>query len=201
MCIFCTLILKMQPNIQQYYPSFYTFYESHFFAGQTPVPPRSGTWILDLSHDPIWAIWLAEVRKFHQHHDRINDRSWWRHQMETISALLAICAGIHRSPVNSSHKGQWRGALMFSLICTWINCWVKKDEAGDLRRHRVHYDVTVMLSSVDIGATIRWYSSVTQWFPECTILPFSTARGCHIALGNTIPSVTESSTINYINMN
>ena len=32
---------------------------------------RSGTWIFDLSHDPIWVIWLAEVRKFHQHHDRI----------------------------------------------------------------------------------------------------------------------------------
>ena len=29
--------------------------------------------------------------------------------------------GIHRSPVNSPHKGQWRGALMFSLICVWIN--------------------------------------------------------------------------------
>ena len=43
-----------------------------FFPGQTPVPPRSGTWILDLSHDPIWAIWLAEVNKFHQHHDRID---------------------------------------------------------------------------------------------------------------------------------
>ena len=27
--------------------------------------------------------------------------------------------GIHRSPVNSPHKGQWRGALMFSLICAW----------------------------------------------------------------------------------
>ena len=39
--------------------------------------------------------------------------SWWRHQMETFSALLAICAGIHRSPVNSLHKGRWRGALMF----------------------------------------------------------------------------------------
>ena len=25
--------------------------------------------------------------------------------------------GIHRSPVNSPHKGQWHGALMFSLIC------------------------------------------------------------------------------------
>ena len=40
--------------------------------------------------------------------------AWWRHQMETFSALLDICAGIHRSPVNSPHKGQWRGALMFS---------------------------------------------------------------------------------------
>ena len=41
------------------------------FPGQTPVPRRSETWILDLSHDQIWAIWLAGVRKFDQHHDRI----------------------------------------------------------------------------------------------------------------------------------
>ena len=52
--------------------------------------------------------------------------------------------GIHRSPVNSPHKGQWRGALMFSLICAWINDWVNNREAGDLRRHRAHYDVIVM---------------------------------------------------------
>ena len=51
---------------------------------------------------------------------------------------------IHRSPVNSPHKGQWRGALMFSLICVWINDWVNNGEAGDLRRYRIHYDVTVM---------------------------------------------------------
>ena len=31
---------------------------------------------------------------------------------------------IHRSPVNSPDKGQWRGALMFSLICAWRNGWV-----------------------------------------------------------------------------
>ena len=43
--------------------------------------------------------------------------SWWRHQMETFSALLAFVRGIHRSPVNFPHKGQWRGALMLSLIC------------------------------------------------------------------------------------
>ena len=43
-----------------------------------------------------------------------------------------------------THKGQWRGALMFSLICTRINGWVNNGDAGDLRRHRAHYDVTVM---------------------------------------------------------
>ena len=70
--------------------------------------------------------------------------SWWRHQMKTFSALLAISAGIHRSQVNITHKSQWRGALMFSLICAWINGWVN-NEAGDLRRHCAHYDVTAML--------------------------------------------------------
>ena len=70
--------------------------------------------------------------------------SWWRHQMEAFSALLALCAGNSPVPVNSPHKGQWRGALMFSLICVWINDWVNNREAGDLRRHRGHYDVIVM---------------------------------------------------------
>ena len=53
--------------------------------------------------------------------------TWWRHQMETFSALLALCAGNSPVPVNSPHKGQWRGTL-----------------AGDLRRHRAHYDITIM---------------------------------------------------------
>ena len=47
-------------------------------------------------------------------------------------------------PVNSPYKGQWRGALVFSLICAWINCWVNNCEAGDLRRHRAHYDIIVI---------------------------------------------------------
>ena len=68
--------------------------------------------------------------------------TWWRHQMEAFSALLALCAGISPVPVNSPHKGQRRGALMLSLICAWMNDWVNNCEAGDLRR--VHYDVIVM---------------------------------------------------------
>ena len=65
--------------------------------------------------------------------------TWWRHQMETFSVLLAICAG------NSPPKGQWRGALMFSFIFAPINGWVNNRDADDLRRHRTHYDVIVMI--------------------------------------------------------
>ena len=53
--------------------------------------------------------------------------------------------GIHGSPVNFPHKGQWRGALMFSFISTRINGWINNREAGDLRRHRAHYDIIVMM--------------------------------------------------------
>ena len=45
-------------------------------------------------------------------------------QMETFPAKLALCAATHRLPVNSPHKGRWRGAFMFSLICAWANSWV-----------------------------------------------------------------------------
>ena len=33
----------------------------------------------------------------------------------------------------------------FSLISAWINGWVNNSEAGDLRHHRAHYDVSVMV--------------------------------------------------------
>ena len=62
--------------------------------------------------------------------------------------------GIHRSPVNSPHKGQWRWALMFSLICVWINSWVNNREAGDLRRHRAFYGVIVMTNK---ASYCPWY--------------------------------------------
>ena len=64
--------------------------------------------------------------------------------METFPRYWPFVRGIHRSPVNSPHKGQWRRSMMFSLICAWMNDWVNNREAGDLRRHRAHYDVIVM---------------------------------------------------------
>ena len=73
---------------------------------------------------------------------------WPRHddviKLKHFPRYWPYVLGIHRSPVNSPHKGQWRGALMFSLIYTRINGWVNDGEAGDLRRHRAHYGVTVL---------------------------------------------------------
>ena len=66
----------------------------------------------------------------------------WKH----FPCYWTFVRGIHRSPVNSPHKGQWRGPLMFSLTYAWINGWVNNHEAGHLRRHRAHYDVIVMAS-------------------------------------------------------
>ena len=49
------------------------------------------------------------------------------------------------------HKGQWREALIFSSICARINNWVSNGEAGDLRRYRAHYDVTVISISPNVS--------------------------------------------------
>ena len=64
----------------------------------------------------------------------------WKH----FPRYWPFVRGIHRSPVNSPHKGQWRVALMFYLICARINRWVNDGEVGDLRRHRAQWDVAVM---------------------------------------------------------
>ena len=80
----------------------------------------------------------------------------WNGNMFRVTGFCAgnspVTAGIHRSPVNSPHTDQWRGALMFSLICAWTSGWVNNQDAGDLRRNCAHYDGTVM-----------WCRIVIQW--------------------------------------
>ena len=65
----------------------------------------------------------------------------WKH----FPLYWPFVRGIHRLPVNSPQRGQWCGALMFSVIYAWINGCVDNCEVGDLRRHRAHYDVIAML--------------------------------------------------------
>ena len=67
----------------------------------------------------------------------------WKH----FPRFWPFVRGIHWSPVDSPCKGQWHGALMISLICAWTNGIARNRDAGDLRCHRTHYDVTVMSHS------------------------------------------------------
>ena len=77
--------------------------------------------------------------------------------METFSALLVydciyvcvcVCVGGGGGGFTGRHdiplKGQWRGALMFSLIYAWTHGWVNNPDAAEMRRHRAHYDVSWM---------------------------------------------------------
>ena len=105
------------------------------------------------------------------HHD---DVIKWKH----FPPYWPFVRGIHRSPLNYPHKGQWRGCFlwsaqrpvtrMFSLICVWINGWVNNHEAGDLRRYRAHYDVIVMHEYMYVFAyndkTIKQNKSVCLFF-------------------------------------
>ena len=97
----------------------------------------------------------------------------WKH----FPRYWPFVRGIHRTPLNSPHKGQWRGALMFSLICTWIYGWVNNGKADDLRRHRAHYDVTVMTCLV-----VSW-----QWWEGNRIIALSLSARRHTPLSMMTP--------------
>ena len=115
----------------------------------------------------LWNIWV-------DHDDAIK----WKH----FPRYWPFVRGIHRSPVNSPHKGQWRGAFMFSLICAWINGGVNNREAGDLRRHQAHYYVIVMFirSSMELSRFV-----VVQSHGP---LPFLTCMGLSMVAYFTHPS-------------
>ena len=89
--------------------------------------------------DPL--TWIYPIKHVHGFHD---DVIKWKH----FPRYWPFLRGIHRSAVNSTQKGQWRGALMFSSIWVWINGWVNNREASDLRRYRAHYGVIVMMGSI-----------------------------------------------------
>ena len=125
------------------------------------------TIVLSFSIDVVLTIFMRKISRFlwsfhrgnHIYFDRyfnnglINTQVWcvclaWFHddviKWKHFPRYWPFVRGIHRSPVNFPHKGQWRGALKFSLICARINGWVNYRETGDLRRHQAHCDVIIM---------------------------------------------------------
>ena len=114
---------------------------------------RLGLWAYDVFVKWVAGTWRWKSMRALSHDDFIK----WKH----FSRYWPFVRGIHRSPVNSPHKGQWRRALMFSLICAGINGCVNNDEAGDLRRHRAHFDVAVMLIfGYPYRKPVRWCCTV-----------------------------------------
>ena len=111
--------------------------------------------VISVSKAGCWVdqVIVSPVLTFSRHDDVIK----WKH----FPRYWPFVRGLHRYPVNSPHKGQWREALMFSWLCAWINGWVNNDEAGDLRRHRAHYGVIVMLKPnrtyVNTYVRCSWY--------------------------------------------
>ena len=93
----------------------------------------------------------------------------WKH----FPRYWPFVRGIHRSPVNSPHKGQWRGASVLSLICAWTNGWVNNRDAGDFRRHCAHFEVIVMLRRhwcypcrhINVFKTVAVNVICDQWRP------------------------------------
>ena len=91
------------------------------------------------THEHIWTLTQTQVTAIPKGQN-YDDIIKWKH----FPSYWPYVWGIHRSPVNSPHKGQWRRALIFSLICASMNGWANNHEAGDLRHHHAHYDITVM---------------------------------------------------------
>ena len=77
--------------------------------------------------------------------------------METFPRYWPFVRGIHRSPVNSTYKGQWRGALIFSLMYAWINSWVNN-------RFQCAFGYTrVGRAKVNQSKTVQTQSNLNRW--------------------------------------
>ena len=117
-------------------------YQHHWYAKQLIklcinfFQPCVGCWYLTVKYCYICGDNAAQ----YLHDDVVKWKHFPRHR--------PFVWGIHRSSVNSPRKVQWRGALTISLIFAWISGWVNNRGAGDLRRHRAHFDVTVMSNPI-----------------------------------------------------
>ena len=87
--------------------------------------------------------------------ETVSLKTWWRHRMETFSALLALCAGY--SPVSGEFPSQRpvTRSFDFSLMLAWTNGWTSNRDAGDLKRHHAHYDATIMILMIGMIFAVR----------------------------------------------
>ena len=102
----------------------------------------------------FWIMFMSKIASFKMADDMMTLK------METISALLALCAG--NSQVTDEFPSQRPVIRSFdvSLICAWLSGWVNNREAGDLQCHHAHYDIIVMevlRNFKELQVLIKWY--------------------------------------------
>ena len=112
-----------------------------------------------ITSDCVYILLSQSPRCNQYHHDDVIKSTHFQRYWPFVR-------GIHRSPVNSHQKGQRRGALMFSLICAVTNGWVNNRDAGDLRRNRFYYDVTVTMDNCQ-GDSIVLIDNEAMDFIHC----------------------------------
>ena len=133
MCIWCSVICYKAPvvflcSINQCLLShprskYFIFGGSHGETFTDTLPKR-----YTKPHPTSRIVFWPNATFSYNHDDVIK---WWH-----VLRYWTFVRGTHRSPVNSPHKGQWRGALVFSLI--------NNRDAGDLRCNYANYNVTVI---------------------------------------------------------
>ena len=81
-------------------------------------------------------------------------QAWRRHQMKIFSALLALCAG--NSPVTGEPPSQRPVTRSFAVSFDLrLNKHSSKQAKGCcLRRHRAHYDITVLIKAVHLDSLV-----------------------------------------------
>ena len=97
--------------------------------------------------------------------------TWWPHQMETFFVLRALCA------VNSPVTGEFPSQRPVTGSCDVFfdlclnSSWVNNRDIGDLRHHRTHYDVIVMvlIKNTIIFSLENACTNVCKCWPLCEL--------------------------------
>ena len=107
-------------------------------------------------HFTVGIFWATEHRRLLRINILSVSKPWWRHQLETVSALLPLCVGnpsVTDGFPSQRVRGRWfpsqrasnAGFEVFYVSLT------NSRVAGDLRRWFAHCDVTVMIARVVMG--------------------------------------------------
>ena len=118
------------------------------------LPSESSTWAIIAkrrvaptvqatrgSYQPPLPCWKSHKLCSWWGWERIVTSSWWRHQMETFSALLALCEG--NQPVIGGCPSQRPVTELWYFLLSALKQTV--EQTGDLRLHHAHYDVPVIM--------------------------------------------------------